>query len=93
MKFILKSETVAEHSEQLRVLFDYAIKNFGSIKVVNEFSELPNGVCFEWGETRYVEIPMDYAPESARTAFFNLAKSQNILVEQPTDLTPQKITW
>lgn len=92
MKYTLKSETVAEHSEQLRVLFDYAIKNFGSIKVVNEFRQLADGVCFEWGEVRYVEIPMEYASEKLRAAFFDLAKSQNILVEE-SDPTPQKITW
>lgn len=86
------SPRMSEHSEQLRVLFDYAIKNFGSIRIVNEFSQLPGGESFEWGEVRYVEIPTEYAPQRLQDAFFKLAESQNILVESP-DIEPKKLRW
>lgn len=82
---------MSEHSEQLRVLFDYAIKNFGSIRIVNEFSQLPGGESFEWGEVRYVEIPTELFPERIED-FLRVAKSQNILVEPP-DIEPKKLRW
>lgn len=104
MKFILRGMAPAqirEHSEEMRRLFDYAIRHFGSVKVVNEFSELPDDSGweespghehFEWGESRYVEIPTDKNPEKWGI-FLLLARKLNISVEPINDPQPQKITW
>lgn len=95
MKYILTATSagITERSEEMRTLFDCAIKNFGSIKVVNEFSELPNGDGFEWGESRYVEIPTEHHAPYKLQSFLGIAKSQSISVEPMTDPQPQKITW
>ena len=76
----------------MRKLFDSAIKFFGSIRVVNEFSKLPDAPGFEWGELRYVEIPIR-GNKLKVDDLIEVAESLNISVEVLFDSTPKKIAW